>query len=164
MQVTGALKAVAVYEAAKGLLALLLGTGLLSLLHLHRNVQALATELIEHYHLNPASRFPSLFIDAAAKLNDRRLSILALLAGLYVVLRFIEAWGLWKARTWAEWLTALSGGVYIPFEIAELIERPSWWSVTILILNVGIVAFMGYCLMSKNATQPIHLHTHHPHQ
>lgn len=161
MRVTGALKAVAVYEAVKGMLVLLLGTGLLSLLHLHRNVQELAIELIEHYHLNPASRFPSLFIDAAAKLNDRRLSILALLAGLYVVLRFIEAWGLWKARTWAEWLAALSGGVYIPFEIAELWQRPSWWSFIVLSLNVGIVAFMAYCLNSRNATQPIHLpHLH----
>lgn len=165
MRVTGALKTVAVYEAVKGVLVLLLGSGVISLLHLHSNVQALALQLIEHYHLNPTSRFPRIFIDTVAKLNDRRLWMLAGFAFIYVVLRFVEAYGLWKARAWAEWLTALSSAIYIPFEVVELVQHASWLGAATLVLNLAIVGFMAYCLNSKNATQPIHpIHLHRTHQ
>ena len=158
MRVTGALKTVAVFEAFKGLLVLLLGSGVLSLLHLHRDIKQMAAELIEHYHLDPAAKLSRSFLKLAGEVHDGQLWFVVILALVYVIVRFIEAYGLWHEKTWAEWLTALSGGIYIPFEIAQLLRDHSWWTFTILITNVAIVAFMAYCLISKNATRPVHLH------
>jgi uncharacterized membrane protein (DUF2068 family) len=158
MRVKGALRVVAVYEAAKGVLALVFGSSLLSVLHLRLDMQELAIHLAEHYHLNPASDLSRLFVETATKLDGRDLWTLTLLTGLYVVLRFTEAWGLWLARSWAEWLTALSGGVYIPFIIVELLRHPTWWTVSLLIMNIAVICFMAYCLLSKNATRPIAAH------
>jgi len=60
--------------------------------------------------------------------------------------RFIEAYGLWYARRWAEWIAALSGGIYVPFELFELYERATWPSLGALVVNSMIVAFMLYRL------------------
>ncbi|MGE3531809.1 MAG: DUF2127 domain-containing protein [Steroidobacteraceae bacterium] len=138
------LRSVAVFEAAKGTLVLLVGGGLFSLLH--QNIQALAERVVAHFHLDPAGRYPRIFVDLAAQLNDARLWMLAGFALLYAVVRFIEAYGLWHARRWAEWFAALSGGIYIPFEVHELFERVNWLRVLTLLANVLIVLFMIYGL------------------
>jgi hypothetical protein len=48
---------VAAFEAAKGLLVLAAGFGLLSLLH--KDVQVLAERFVDRLHLNPAKRYPT---------------------------------------------------------------------------------------------------------
>ncbi len=135
-----AVRAIAFLEAAKGAVVLAAATGLLSLLH--RDVYALAAMLIEHAHLNPASRYPQIFLDAAAHVGDTRLLALAAGAAAYAALRLVEAWGLYFERAWAEWLAALSGAVYVPFELAGLLRRPSWHGAALLLLNLAVVAVM----------------------
>ncbi len=133
-------RAVAVFEAAKGILVIATGFGALSLIH--QNAQQFAAQLVHHLHLNPAKHYPQIFIDAAAHLTDARLWSLALLAAAYGLLRFIEAYGLWMARRWAEWLAAVSGGIYIPFEIIELFKGDTWLSAGALAINVLVVVVM----------------------
>ena len=96
------IRAIALFEAAKGLLVLVAGLGLLSLVH--RDVAALAERLVHFSHLNPASKYPHIFIDAAAGVTDVKLWMLAGGAGAYAVVRLVEAYGLWMGRAWAEWL------------------------------------------------------------
>jgi uncharacterized membrane protein (DUF2068 family) len=55
----------------------------------------IAGRLIARLHLDPARRFPRIVLDAAANVTDHRLHILALLAALYALLRFVMAFGLW---------------------------------------------------------------------
>ncbi len=144
MRFSRVLRTVAIFEAAKGLLVLAMGGGLFALLH--KNVQALAEQIISHFHLDPAAHYPRIFIDLAGRVNDAHLWLIAGLALLYAVVRFIEAYGLWQARPWAEWFAALSGAIYIPFEIRELLLRVNWLTVTTPLINVAIVAFMVYGL------------------
>jgi len=78
-------RGIAIVEAAKGLLVLLVGFGLLSLAH--RDVEQFAADLVRHAHLNHASHYPHIFIEAATKATDSRLWVLALAAFLYAALR-----------------------------------------------------------------------------
>ena len=57
----------------KGVIVLAAASGLLALIH--RDVHAAAAVLIEHLHLNPASREPQVFIDFAAHLQNGRLAL-----------------------------------------------------------------------------------------
>ena len=98
--------------------------GLLSLLH--RDVQAVAESLVRHSHLNPARHYPRIFIQAASYTDDSRLRSLALLAFLYAAVRFIHAYGLWRMKVWAEWLTVISGSLLLPVEVYEMFERATW--------------------------------------
>jgi len=146
---SGALRTVALLEAAKGVLVLLAGFGVLSLIH--HDAQRIAERLIAHAHLNPAAHYPRIFMDVADRLTDTRLQLIAAGAGAYALVRLIEAYGLWHARRWAEWFAALSGGIYIPFEIFELYQRVTWLSLGALMLNSAIVVFMLYSLLRAKA-------------
>ena len=148
MQLSSALRTIALLEAAKGALVLLAGFALLSLIH--HDVQRIAERLLAHAHLNPASRYPRIFIDLANQITDARLLLIAAGAFAYSLVRFVEAYGLWYARRWAEWFAALSGGIYIPFEIFELYERVTWLSLGALVLNLAIVAVMFSSLFKAN--------------
>jgi len=135
-------RAVAVFEAAKGLLVLVAGFGLLSLVH--RDAQHVAETIVRHLHLNPARHYPRVFIQAAARVNSSRLWLLAGGAFAYSLVRFIEAYGLWHLRPWAEWFAIVAGGLYLPVEIYELVRHPSTVKGAILVGNLAIVAYLLY--------------------
>jgi uncharacterized membrane protein (DUF2068 family) len=144
MRLSGALRTVALLEAAKGVLVLLVGFGLLSLVH--HDIQRIAEHLVSRAHLNPASHYPHIFLVLADRLTDTRLLLLATGAAGYSLIRLIEAYGLWRARRWAEWFAALSGGFYLPVEIYELYEHFHWLTVVTFSANVLVVTFMLYCV------------------
>jgi uncharacterized membrane protein (DUF2068 family) len=138
------LRTVAAFEAAKGLLVLATGLGLLSLLH--KDVQVVAAHFVARLHLNPAKRYPHIFIDAASRLTDSRLWLLAWLALCYAILRLVEAGGLWRQRRWAEWVAAISGGIYVPVEVYELGRGVTWVKLCMLAINLWVVVYMVYAL------------------
>jgi uncharacterized membrane protein (DUF2068 family) len=135
---------VAVVEAAKGVLVL--GAGLELFALVHRDVQAIAERIVEHFHFNPASRYPRILLDAAGALSDERLMVLAMGAIAYATVRFIEAYGLWLQRRWAEWFAVVAGGLYIPIEIYELVRRVTWIRFGLLAVNVAVVVYLALVL------------------
>ena len=135
------------FEALKGLVVLLAGTGLLA--NVHRNLPELAAAVITHLHMNPASHYPHIFLDAALSLPDQRLSLLALGAAVYASVRLAEAYGLYFEKRWAEILAAASGAIYVPFEIYALLHRPSWHAALFLALNLTVVALMLFALRRR---------------
>ena len=143
----GGMRVVAVFEAAKGAIVLLAGFGLLSLIH--QDAQRLAEEVVRHFHLNPGSRYPRIFLDAAERLTDVRLWLLATLSFAYATLRLAEAYGLWRGRRWAEWFAVASGGIYVPIEIYELAQGFSPIRVGTLVINLGIVLYMSRALWNS---------------
>jgi uncharacterized membrane protein (DUF2068 family) len=145
MREIDAVRAVALFEAAKGVLVLLAGLG--SLVLLHEDVQHLAELLVGHLHLNPARRLSHLFFATAAALTEAHLRILALVAVVYAAVRFVEAWGLWRARRWAEWFAAASAGIYLPLEAYELYASATWMSLGILLINLLVVGVMLHALL-----------------
>ncbi len=136
------LRTIAVFEASKGALVLIIGIALLTLIH--RDAQAVAETVVRYSHLNPDRKFLRRFVEFAGTVSDARLWFLGSLALLYSLVRFTEAYGLWRARAWAEWFAIISGTVYIPIEIYELARHPSIFKVAVLTFNVLIVAYMIY--------------------
>jgi len=135
------LRAVALFEAAKGTAVVVAGLGMLALIH--RDALAVAEEIVRHLHLNPAQHFPRIFLDAAAKATDTRLWVLALTALLYAAVRFAEAYGLWRQRAWAEWFGICTGGIYLPVELYELTVSVTPVKVTVFLVNLFIVAWLS---------------------
>ena len=143
----GGLRIVASMEAMKGLLVLLAGCGLLTVIH--KDLHLAAVHLVQALHFNPAKHYPSIFIDAADKVTDLQLWMLALSALLYSVIRFVEAYGLWRQMQWAEWFGLLSGGMYIPLEIFEASREFTWPRITVLLVNLGVVGYLGDALLKS---------------
>ena len=134
------LRAIALFEAAKSLVVLLAGFGLLFLID--RDVQAIAERFIAHLHLNPASRYPRIFLQVATRTTSGHLQLLALGALIYSALRLVEAAGLWRANRWAEWLGVGRGLIYVPFEVLALVRRPGPEPLLALVVNLGVVLFL----------------------
>ena len=64
------------------------------------------------------------------------------MGGLYVAVRFAEAWGLWWDRAWGEWLGVISSGAYIPFEVHHVWLHRHWQGAVVLLLNVVLVCVL----------------------
>ncbi|MES2190536.1 MAG: DUF2127 domain-containing protein [Pseudomonadota bacterium] len=142
-----ALHAIAMFEAVKGLAALLASLGLLELLH--HDVHRLALALLWHFRLDPQTHYPELLLHYADMLGAINLRTMAPIALAYIATRLIEAYGLWKEKAWAEWLAALSGALYIPLEVAHLVHRPSLINAGVLLANIGVVWFMTFQLYRR---------------
>ena len=143
-----ALQAIAIFEATKGLAALAGLIGVLDLLH--RDVRAVVLTLIGRFGLDPEAHYPSLLLHYADLLPNTDVHLLVMLASAYIALRFIEAAGLWLGKAWGEYLGALSGGIYIPFELTHLIHEPSWMNAFIVVLNAAIVGYLAYVLWQRH--------------
>ncbi len=78
-----------------------------------------------------------------------------LLVLLAAVSRLAEAYGLWRARPWGEWIALVSGAVYLPFEIYKVASRVTILHVTILLINLAIVAFMFYLRIYLPRVKPV---------
>lgn len=138
------LRIVAAFEGAKGLVVLLTGFGLLTLVH--RDLHAAGERLVRLLHLNPARHYPRIFLDAIDRVTDWQLWALALSALAYAAARIVEAVGLWYRRRWAEWFGFLTGGMYIPLELYEIHRGSTSVKVSVFAVNLFIVVYLGQAL------------------
>lgn len=149
-------RTVAMLEFAKGFIVVLAGLGVFTMRH--KDIWGVAESFLEFFHVNPLHRYVGVFIDLVYRLSDVRLWKIAVVASIYVILRFIEAYGLWYIRPWAEWLAIASGSIYIPFEVADLLRRPDWLRLLVVAINVGIVLYM--LALRLEAAKKHHAETH----
>ena len=136
------LRAVALLEMFKGVLAVLAGFALFTLLH--KDIGDVAENIIEFLHLNPAHRLVQAFLDAADNVSDKKIIAVACVGFTYALIRFIEAYGLWHARAWAEWFAIISGSAYLPLEIIAIIRHPNALHWAVLLINILVVLYMIY--------------------
>jgi uncharacterized membrane protein (DUF2068 family) len=139
------LHVVALFEGTKGLLVLLVGFELLTFIH--KDFHEAALKLVEHIHLNPASHYPRIFLDLTERINDTKLWSMAIAAAMYSLVRMIEAVGLWLGKRWAEWFAILTGSIYIPVEIFEVVRSLTWPMITVLIVNIAVVSYLLFVLI-----------------
>ena len=118
---------------------------------MHHDVRHLAVELIGRFGSTPDARYSSLLLHYADLLTGADVGSLLRLAVVYIVMRFVEAYGLWRDRAWGEWLAALSGAIYIPFELQHLTHRLSFITAAVFIVNVCMVAFLAFRLWRRSA-------------
>lgn len=139
------LRAVAIFETLKGLLVISAAVYLFAIFY--QDVQGVASRFARGEHLGPFRHFPNISKMLFQNMNDDRLHFLVLLAILYSAMRFIEAYGLWFGRRWAEWFALVSGSVYLPIELYELAKGFTWLKIGLLTTNLLIVLYMAIVLM-----------------
>jgi len=124
---------------------LLAGFGILSLVH--RDAWDVAESFLEWLHISPDTHYAQVFLNLADQVTDKKVWAVATGALAYSMLRFIESYGLWRERAWAEWLAMISGAIYLPFEILELVRRPDGIRLMIFLINLAVVLYMAFLRM-----------------
>jgi uncharacterized membrane protein (DUF2068 family) len=142
----GILRVVASFEFTKGVFVLLIG--LSAILLVHKDAWVIAESLLALLHISNDRHSAQLFLDFADDITDARLWAAARLAFAYSVLRFAEAYGLWRQRKWAEWFAFGSGMLLIPLEIRELLRGVTLLRSAVFLGNLLIVFYMLYLLRS----------------
>lgn len=125
----------------------------IALLFLRQRVEVYAEHLLFHLHINLDRNVGHAVMNAAIQITDAHLWTLALAITIYPTVRFIEAWGLWHRRVWAEWFALLSGAMYLPWELLKLGEKPNWTHGGLLLTNLIIIAYM--CWIRLRDCQPV---------
>jgi uncharacterized membrane protein (DUF2068 family) len=146
------LRAIASVEAIKGCVAIIAGLGLLSLVH--HDLHHLAEVPIGHIGLDPGAHYPALILHDLDSLAPVRLTSLLGLAAGYATVRFAEAYGLWHERPWGEWLGALSGALYVPFELRHWLHGPTTIGAAVIAVNLAVVGFLGWQLWRRRRRLP----------
>ena len=141
------LQAVAAVEFCKGVFVVLMG--ICALLLLHKDAWLYAESLLAVLHINTDRHFAQVFLDFADNVTDARLWAAARIAFAYAALRFTEAYGLWRCRTWAEWVALVSGTLLLPLEVRELFRGVTLIRCGLLVGNIAIVLYMLYVILAN---------------
>jgi uncharacterized membrane protein (DUF2068 family) len=78
--------------------------------------------------------------------TPRHIQALSVVALFYATLYMIEGIGLWHQSRWAEYLTIVATGLFIPLEIYEITRRFTPLRVGALVVNVAAVLYLIYRL------------------
>jgi uncharacterized membrane protein (DUF2068 family) len=142
------LRGVALFEAAKGLLAILGAVWVMTLRHkdMKEVAENLLAALHRILHINPDWHLFQTMLRSAGGITPRSLRFVALLILLYAAIRFVEAAGLWLEKEWAEWFALISGAAYAPVLIYSLARHPTMIKWLGLGFNLLIVAYLAWLL------------------
>src|SRR6266436_9049060 len=128
------------FKLAKGLLLLAVGVGILRLLH--QDVAGVLASWIAQLHVDPENRYVDRALSAVLSLDDRRLKQISVGTFAYAALLLTEGIGLLLRQRWAEYLTVIVTGSFIPLELYELSRHVSTTRLTIVGINVAVVWYL----------------------
>lgn len=131
---------IAGFKMAKGLLLLLVGVGVLELVH--AEIATLFSLLLEALHLNADSRLIHALVLKVDALQPHSVLILGLVSLSYAGLLLVEGIGLWLEVSWAAYLTVISTSLLLPFECYEVFHQLSVLRIAVLLVNLIIVLYL----------------------
>lgn len=141
------LRLIALERITRGVLLVVAGVYLL--FHLNSDFGRLADRAIRAIELDPRRPFLHRIVAYLHHLHASELRIAAIFALGYGALELVEGTGLWLDQLWAEYLTVIATSLLLPFEVYELVRRPSFWKAGGIVVNVAIVVYLAYLLRRR---------------
>jgi len=138
---------IGLFKLGKAILFFSIGVGALHLLHkdLGDEVMRLATRL----KFDPESRFITLLLDKVDLIDAHRLRQISLATFGYSALALTEGVGLLLEKVWAEYLTLILTISFLPWELYELVHRPDWFRLSLLLINLAVLWYLVWLLRRK---------------
>ena len=138
---------IGLFKLGKAILFFAIGAGALHFIHkdLGDSIIRLATAL----RFDPESRLISMAMAKVDLIDHRRLREISLATFGYSALALTEGIGLMLEKTWAEYLTLSLTISFLPWELYELMRRPSWFRLGLLVINLLVLAYLLWLLRKK---------------
>jgi uncharacterized membrane protein (DUF2068 family) len=141
------LRLIALFKLFKGLLLLIVGVGVLSLIH--KDAAAHVARFASALRVDPDNHYIHRLLGKLGVMRDRQLEELSAGTFFYAGLLLTEGTGLWLRKHWAEYFTILVTGSLIPLELYELWKHFSAVKIIVLIINVAVVVYLIARLHSR---------------
>lgn len=142
---------IGVFKVLEGLLFVLLGLGVVRLLH--RDIGDMLLRAALALRIDPESHFVNILLDKVQLLTPHKMRLIS--AGIFLKagLDFVEGIGLALEQTWAEWLTIGLTASFLPWEIFEIARHFTWVKVGVTLINVLVLMYLVW-------VQQLRLRTH----
>lgn len=138
---------IGIFKLAKSVFFFCLGIGALHLMH--RDLAEEALRLAHALRFDPESRVTALLLDKVDLIDQRRLREIGFGTFLYSALAMTEGVGLLLEKVWAEYLTLGLTASFLPWELYELARRPSWFRLSLLLINLAVLWYLVWLLRRK---------------
>ncbi len=138
------------FKFAKGIFFVLIGVGVLRLVH--RDLADLLFKVALSLRIDPESHLVNLLLDKVQTLTPHRLRWIGTAVFLDAGLDFIEGTGLILRKTWAEYFTLILTASFLPWELFEIIRHVTAIKILLTILNLLVVIYLAYVLKQRQAT------------
>jgi uncharacterized membrane protein (DUF2068 family) len=138
---------IGLFKLAKAIFFFCIGVGAIHLLHkdLEDEVMRLALRL----RFDPESRFVALLLDKVDLIDAHRLRQISVATFGYSALALTEGVGLLLEKVWAEYLTLILTISFLPWELYELVRRPDWFRLSLLLINLAVLGYLIWLLRRK---------------
>ncbi len=141
---------IGMFKLVKAVFFFCVGIGAMHMLHkdLSDEVMRIATSL----RFDPENRIVSLLLDKVDLIDAHRLKEIGFATFAYSALALTEGVGLLLQKVWAEYLTLILTISFLPWELFELARRPSWFRLSLLVINLGVLWYLVWLLKRKRHT------------
>ena len=143
------LRTIALFEAAKGILALAAACGLLSLRH--TDLHAVTDAFLLRHGIDPERHYMRLFIESVARATHHHEGQIATVGIVYALIRLAEGYGLWQGKHWAEWFAVISAGLYLPWELMHFTRHPRLFTAGVILFNLALIYYLARLLARQRA-------------
>lgn len=137
----GMIRLIAAFRIAKAVLIVAAALGVQRILF-RPGAAAILRGWVAALPFAQAQHFLGRAVAGITTLPLRRIEAMEVGAFAYAALFTVEGVGLWMGRVWAEWLTVIATVSFIPFEIYEIVQKPSPLRIGVLVLNAAIVGYL----------------------
>ncbi len=135
-----ALRLIALFKIAKGLLLVVIGVSVLRLVH--ADVAAVAAEWAQHLNVHPHHRHLEALLTRLSSVDRHTLATLGVGSFAYAAVLLTEGIGLWLQRRWAEYATVVVTASFVPLELHETSRHVTVTRLVVIGLNVAIVWYL----------------------
>jgi uncharacterized membrane protein (DUF2068 family) len=132
---------IGVFKLLKGISLLIVGFGLLKLLH--KEVAAVTEHWIEVLRVDPDNRFIHRALLKIFNVTPKQLKELSAGTFLYAAIFLTEGTGLLARKHWAEYMTLISTGLFIPLEGYEIYRHFTVLKAVVTVVNILIVWYLA---------------------
>jgi uncharacterized membrane protein (DUF2068 family) len=136
-------------QLIKGSLLIALALGLLSFLH--RDVDGIVGVWMSKVGINIEKGHAAAFLEMLDLVTDKQLFEMSLVAFGFGAVLVTQGAALLLRKEWAKYLTLVATSLLIPFEAFELAKGFGYIKLTVLLINVAIVALMIFLVRAKRA-------------
>jgi uncharacterized membrane protein (DUF2068 family) len=138
---------IGLFKLAKAIFFFGIGVGAIHLLH--KDLEDEVMRLALRFRFDPESRFVSLLLDKVDLIDAHRLRQISVATFGYSALALTEGVGLLLEKVWAEYLTLILTISFLPWELYELARRPDWFRLSLLLINLAVLAYLVWLLRRK---------------
>jgi uncharacterized membrane protein (DUF2068 family) len=120
----------------------LIAVGVAGLAELPRELARRLHHAVAWLGLFPGHLAFDLLLGRLWSLDPKTEHVISLLLIGYAMIFLVEAWGLLSRKRWAEWLTVIVTGSFVPLEIYEIARHASPGRIAAVLVNLAIVGYL----------------------